>query len=147
MKITIELDSKSLDPDTIAKARAVLSAFTDVVGPEVEDEPAAPAKATPAPKAPAAKPAAKAPAAKPAPKPAPEPEEDDEDDASEDLIGGADEDEADDELTLEKVVERASTLVSNGKHAVVKEALAQFGVARVSLLKPGQFAEFLAAVA
>jgi DNA-binding protein YbaB len=83
--------------------------------------------------APAA-PAKKAVAAKPAPEPEPEPEE-------EDLFGG------EDVPTMEDAVAAATKLVSEGKAADVKKALASVGAKRVSEVTEANLAKFVKALA
>lgn len=90
------------------------------------------------------------PAAKPAPEPEPEPEDDEtpapeepeadepKDDEEEDLVGAA--------PTLDAAVARATTLVSEGRAAEVKAALAEIGAKRVSELSGKAIAQFLNAV-
>ena len=88
------------------------------------------------------KPAAPKPARKPAaPKPAPveEPEVDEEED--EDLLGGDE-----DEVTLEDAIARATELVSEGKAAKVKAALAKVGAKRVSDIKESSLKAFIDAL-
>lgn len=91
------------------------------------------------------------PAAKPAPEPEPEPEPEDDEtpapeepeadepkDDEEDLVGAA--------PTLDAAVARATTLVSEGRAAEVKAALAEIGAKRVSELSGKAIAQFLNAV-
>lgn len=90
------------------------------------------------------------PAAKPAPEPEPESEDDEtpapeepeadepKDDEEEDLVGAA--------PTLDAAVARATTLVSEGRAAEVKAALAEIGAKRVSELSGKAIAQFLNAV-
>lgn len=89
------------------------------------------------------------PAAKPAPEPEPEPEDDETPapeepeadepkDDEEDLVGAA--------PTLDAAVARATTLVSEGRAAEVKAALAEIGAKRVSELSGKAIAQFLNAV-
>lgn len=70
------------------------------------------------------------------PEDAPEPEADDEDD---DLLGGG-------APTLEDAVAKATELVSTGKSAVVKAALAEAKAKRVNELKGDQIQKFLDAL-
>lgn len=77
--------------------------------------------------------APKAPAAKPKAAKAAEPEPEPED---EDLLGGG-------EPTMEDAVAAATKLVSDGKAADVKAALAKVGAKRVSEVKPENIAKFI----
>lgn len=90
--------------------------------PEPEPAPTKPAKA----------------ASKPKPEPEPEVEEPAEE-PEEDLISG-------DAPTMSDAVAAATELVSDGKAALVKEALASVGAKRVSELAEGDIAAFLAAL-
>lgn len=65
--------------------------------------------------------------------------EDDEDE-DEDLVGG-------DEPTMADAVARATELVGEKRQQEVKDALAEFGVKRVSELKGGQIGAFLESLA
>ena len=91
--------------------------------------------------APKAAPAAKK-AAKPAPKAkAPEPVEEPEEaveEPEEDLLGGGD-----DAPTMEDAVSLATKMVSDGKTAEVKAALAAVGAKRVSEISEAKIAEFI----
>lgn len=123
MGMHIQFNTDDLTADDINVLRAI-----------VGDAPAAAPAAAPA-KAPApAKKAAAAPAKKAAAAPAPDPvvEEDPDplaDDADEDVVGG------DEAYTMKDAVARATSLVSAGHTARVKESLAGQGVKRVSELK------------
>lgn len=102
--------------------------------------------ATPLPESTPTKAEAKAPAKKATPaKPAPEPEPETVEADEEDLLGGT-EPEAD-APTMADAVAAATKLVSSQKGSVVKAALTDLGVKRVSELKDDQIAAFLAALA
>ena len=124
MQITIDTNEPLTETD-----RAILAPLLGNIVPVEEPAPATakPARTTkPAP----AKPAP----AKPAPEPEPEPEEDED----EDLLGG--------EVTLQDAVDRATELVSSGKSAAVKAALAKVGAKRVSDIKPSDLKKFIDAL-
>lgn len=93
---------------------------------------AAPAKEQAEKPAPAKKAAAPAKKAEPEPEPEPEPEED--------LVGGGD------VRTKEDAIKEATTLVSQGKTAQVKKALAAVGAKKVSEIPDDQVEEFFAAL-
>lgn len=80
-----------------------------------------------------------APAKKAAAKPAPAPEPTEE--SEEDLLGG------DEEVTMEDAVAAATKLVSDGKAAQVKAALAKVGAKRVSEVAEADLAKFVASLA
>jgi hypothetical protein len=122
-QITITTDDAGLAADLIALINGI-GTVAEVAAP-------------PATKAPAKKAAAKKAAA-----PAPDPVVEDVEEADEDLIG---EDET--EYTMADAVARATELVQASKADVVKAALADIGVAKVSHLKEPQIAEFMSAVA
>lgn len=121
MQITI--DTNNLSEMDIAML-AFLASQGEADEPEVVETPAP----TPAKKAPA----------KAAAKPAPEPVE-------EDLVGGGEEPAAD-APTMSDAVAAATTLVSSGGSAKVKEALASVGAKRVSEMKTEDIPAFLAAL-
>lgn len=87
------------------------------------------------PKPATSKPARKAPAPKPAPVEEPEVEDEAED---EDLLGGG--------VTLQDAIDRATELVSEGKAAQVKAALAKVGAKRVSDIKQDSLKAFVDAL-
>lgn len=119
------------DDELNATDRAVLQALLG------NDAPAAKA---PVAEQPAAKPAAKkatSAAKKAAAKPEPTPEPEEAESADEDLLG-------DDEApTMADAVELATELVSDGRSADVKAALAEAGAKRVSELKGAGIATFV----
>lgn len=122
MQITIDTNNLS-DLDKAMLAFLAGEEADDTVEPDPEPTPA-PAKAA------ATKKAAKA---DEAPAPEPEPE------ADEDLVGG-------DAPTMSDAVAAATTLVSEGKAATVKAALAVVGAKRVSEMEEGDIPAFLAAL-
>ena len=125
MQIQITLDSNA--PLT-EKDRAILA---PILGNIVPIEEPAPSTAKPA------RPAKPAPA-KTKPAPVEEPEVEDEETEDEDLLGG--------EVTLQDAIDRATELVSSGKSAQVKAALAQVGAKRVSDIKPSNLKKFIDAL-
>ena len=132
MQIQITLDSNA--PLT-EKDRAILA---PILGNIVPVEEPAPATAKPAR---TAKPAP----AKTKPAPVEEPEVEDEETEApveetedEDLLGG--------EVTLQDAIDRATELVSSGKSAQVKAALAKVGAKRVSDIKPSNLKKFIDAL-
>ena len=129
MQITIDTNNLS-DLD-----RKVLGLLTGS-----EDTPAKPTKAAAEPKkaAPKAKPAEAAPAPEKPVEAAPEPEEAPAvDEPEEDLVGGS-------TVTMKDAVARATELVSSGKSAAVREALAKFNAKRVSDVADEDLAGFVA---
>ena len=129
MQITIDTNEPLTETD-----RAILAPLLGNIVPVEEPAPAT------------AKPARTTKTARPAPEPEPEPEpaktapvEETEDEAEdEDLLGG--------EVTLQDAIDRATELVSSGKSAQVKAALAQVGAKRVSDIKPSNLKKFIDAL-
>ena len=122
MQITIDTNNLS------AADRSILE---HILGKNTTVEPVEePKPATP-------KPARKAPAPKPSP--VEEPEVEDEVEAEdEDLLGGG--------VTLQDAIDRATELVSEGKAAQVKAALAKVGAKRVSDIKQDSLKAFVDAL-
>ena len=124
MGMHIQFNTAELTAEDLNVLRAIVGDSAPAAAP------AAPAKAAAA--APAKK-AAAAPAKKAAAAPAPEPEAEEPDpladDGDEDIVGG------DTVYTMKDAVARATSLVSAGHTARVKESLAGQGVKRVSELK------------
>lgn len=126
MQITIDTNEPLTETD-----RAILAPLLGNIVPVEEPAPAT------------AKPARTTKPAKPAPKPEPV-EEDEETEApveeteDEDLLGG--------EVTLQDAIDRATELVSSGKSAQVKAALAKVGAKRVSDIKPSNLKKFIDAL-
>lgn len=109
----------TIDTNNLSELDVAMLAF--LAGQEATEE--APEPEAPAP----AKPAAK----KAAPKPDPEPE------VEENLIGG------DDGPTVADAVQKATLMVSEGKSAQVKAALAAVGANRVSEMPEDKVVEFI----
>lgn len=118
------------NPDPIV-GQVIQEPTAPAAKPVPQKTPPAPKKATPPPvpqeEVPAPEPAASAPSA-------PSPDE------------AAEEDDAEDAPTMDDAVTRATVLVSQGKAAAVKAALAVAGAKRVSELKGTQIAAFLQAL-
>jgi hypothetical protein len=121
----ISVDTEKLSEQDKTILRVVLGGFTaEPAKTPVEDKPAPRRRA----------------AAKAAAEPEPEPVEDEvaDDGEDEDLLGAA--------PTLDDAVERATALVTDGKSAQVKKALAAVGAKRVSELAEDDVAAFLEAL-
>ena len=127
MQIQITLDSNA--PLT-EKDRAILAPILGNIVPIEEPSPSTAKPARPAKPAPAK--------TKPAPVEDEETEAPVEETEDEDLLGG--------EFTLQDAIDRATELVSSGKSAQVKAALAQVGAKRVSDIKPSNLKKFIDAL-
>ena len=127
MIINISIDTSALSETDKSLLSALTGGSAPAAAPVAEEKPkkAAPAaKKAPAPKAEA-----------PAPEPA---EEAVEEPAEEDLLGGGD-----DAPTMEDAVALATKMVSTGKTAEVKAALAAVGAKRVSEIDESKIADFI----
>ena len=122
MQITIDTNEPLTETD-----RNILA---PLLGNTVPVEEPAPATAKPARTTKTARPAK--------PEPEVEVEVEVEEEEEEDLLGG--------EVTLQDAVDRATELVSSGKSAAVKAALAKVGAKRVSDIKPSDLKKFIDAL-
>lgn len=117
--------------------RAELEAVKTLIDALLGETPAEKPVAKPAEEKPVApKPVAPKPKAAPKPEPEPEPEDDD-------PLGMLGETEEVKEYTQQDALKAASALMSKGASNVVREALNEIGVKRVSELKPKQIATFM----
>lgn len=133
----ISIDTDNLSPHDATILRALADSLTPSGSAVVQADRKAEQAAAPA--VVKAAPAKKAAAAKPAPEPDPEPEAEAAE-PEEDLIGGGE------ALSLDDAVSKAQDLVTSGKSAVVKKALAAVGAKRVGELEQSQIADFVAAL-
>jgi len=134
MLITVDTSQPLSDLD-----RQVLQAVLADTWPPTKE---APAKAAPEAEEPAEKPAKKAPARRTR-KTAPDPEPSPESAPSAPSAESADEPDEDAGPTKEDALAAATKLLGEGRMADVKGVLSNFGVKKVSDLKPSQYGDFI----